>query len=213
MNDNYNENKKNRNKIEMIGYGIFLIIVLIIDFASRGNSTELNDIMDNYNSSYSENNTNEKNVISLFDKYTYSIEATINDKNYIFNGKYDNDILTINKVDGDNTIKYEYKNNYYYLVDTNEMVSENIYSPLDSKYLNIDLINQYLNVSKYEDNQYRVYLKDIVLGNTSDEYITISYTSNLNEINISVNYTNLFKNFNNDIEKYLVVMKYNKVID
>ncbi len=213
MNDNYNENKKNRNKIEMIGYGIFLIIVLIIVFASRGNSTELNDIMDNYNSSYSKNNTNEKNVISLFDKYTYSIEATINDKNYIFNGKYDNDILTINKVDGDNTIKYEYKNNYYYLVDTNEMVSENIYSPLDSKYLNIDLINQYLNVSKYEDNQYRVYLKDIVLGNTSDEYITISYTSNLNEINISVNYTNLFKNFNNDIEKYLVVMKYNKVID
>ena len=133
MYDNYNENKKNRNKIEMIGYGIFLIIVLIIVFASRGNSTELNDIMDNYNSSYSKNNTNEKNVISLFDKYTYSIEATINDKNYIFNGKYDNDILTINKVDGDNTIKYEYKNNYYYLVDTNEMVSENIYSPLDSK--------------------------------------------------------------------------------
>ncbi len=211
MIEKYKNDKKYRNKVQLIGYGIFLIIAIIFASAGRGASS-LDEIMNNYTSDNISNYSVDY-VISLFDKYTYNYNVNINEKSYVFSGEYNDNILTINKVDDDNTIRYEYKNNNYYLVDTNEIVNENIYNPVDSKYFDIDLINQYLSKAKYEDNIYKVYLKDIILGNTSEEYITISYTSNLNEININVDYTKLLNNFNNDIKKYLVTMKYNKIID
>lgn len=210
MIEKYKEDKNYRNKIKLIGYGIFIIIAII--FAMNGNNTfSKENIMDNSTSIILDDNDTKK--INLFDNYTYNINVSINDNNYIFSGKYNNNVLTILKEEGDNVIEYQYRDNNYYLVDTNEIVNEDIYNPVDSKYLDINLINQYLNISKYEDNEYKVYLKDIILGNQSNDYITINYTNNLNEINIIVDYTKLLKYFNNNVEKYIITMKYNKIID
>lgn len=201
------EDKKYRAKIELIGYGIFILIAIMFAISGRNNANT-NSSNNNYNDIIENTNTT-TNVINLFDKYSYSTKVEINENIYEFNGEYSNNILIINK----DNIKYAYKDNNYYMVDTNEIVNEDIYAPVESKYLSIDLINKYIKISKYMDNEYRVYLKDIIIGNDSDNYITIVYSSNLNEININIDYTNLLKCFDNTINKYLVIMKYTKVID
>ena len=80
---------------------------------------------------------------------------------------------------------------------------EEIYDIVNSDYLNLTTINQYLSKSTKIDNQYLVYLKDIILGNNSDDYIQIT----INENNIDINYTSLVKTFDKSIEKYLVSIK------
>ena len=77
---------------------------------------------------------------------------------------------------------------------------DEVYNIIDYNYLNLDIINQYLSKSKIENKKNIVYLKDIILGNTSEEYITISIDDNI----VNVDYTALMNNFNKSVEKNIV---------
>ena len=54
--------------------------------------------------------------------------------------------------------------------------------------------------SKIENKKNIVFLKDIIFGNTSEEYITISIDDNI----VNVDYTALMNNFNKSVEKNIV---------
>ena len=55
-------------------------------------------------------------------------------------------------------------------------------------------------MSTKKDNQYLVYLKDIVLGSDSQEYITITKE----EDKINIDYTSLMNQFDKTIDNYTV---------
>ena len=78
-----------------------------------------------------------------------------------------------------------------------------MYDIVNINYINLNTINEYLKTSHKNNNQYIVYLKDIILENESDDYFIILV--NDNEINID--YTPLEKIINNNIEKYKVHIK------
>lgn len=206
--------KKYRAKINLIGYGIFVVIVII--YAVLGNRDNIQSMMNEYkdiNPLQEDTNVSDNNSLNiiLFDKYAYDIVVKINDIDYNYSGEYKNNVLTINK---DNVEEYIYKDNNYYIKDSNELIEKNkIYDVVVDEFIDINIINEYLRKATYDGNNYCVYLKDIILGNNGNKYIVINYSNNLNEIKIEIDYTNLFSYFNKDIEKYMVLMKYNKIID
>ena len=64
--------------------------------------------------------------------------------------------------------------------------------------MKLETINEYLKKSTKENNQYIIYLKDMILDSSSNEYISII----LDENKINVDYTSLMKKFDNEFEKY-----------
>ena len=112
------------------------------------------------------------------------------------------------KVD-DKKTNYVYQNNNYYIEDTMKIdnyiitTKDEVYDIINYNYINLSTINEYLKKATKNDNQYLVYLKDIILGNDSDDYIVID----INENNIFIDYTVLMKEFNNNLNKYQVIIE------
>ena len=104
-------------------------------------------------------------------------------------------------------------NNKYYELDNNGNYiltsSEDIYSCLDYKYMNLNYIKTLINISTNENNTYKVKLSDLILNNSSNNYIII--TIDENNKTIIIDYTELFKIDNIDITKVLVTMTYSNI--
>ena len=79
--------------------------------------------------------------------------------------------------------------------------------------MQLENINKYLLKSEKKEDKFLVYLKDIVLGNESEEYITIEIFQNIiiNQQIIKVDYTPLIKAFNSDIEKYYIQIEIEEI--
>ena len=110
---------------------------------------------------------------------------------------------TIIKEHNNITSNYLYKdNNYYQLEDDTYILTtkDNIYDVINENYLNLSSINKYLEKSQNNNNQYLVYLKDIILGESSEDYFVILINNN----KISIDYTPLMKHFNNSLKKFNV---------
>lgn len=199
--EKWNSDVRFKVKIKLTVYTLFVIFVAIFAISNRTqNATgEQND-------QYEDNdNISEKtdNIIKIPSEYNYTINITINDNNYQYSGIKKLQRESITKESNGNITNYIYEGKNYYKEENDKYVlstKEEVYDIINYDYINLDTINKYLLKSIKVDNQYLVYLKDIILGNTSDEYITITTEQN----NINLNYTALIKNFDKTIEKYLI---------
>ena len=80
---------------------------------------------------------------------------------------------------------------------------DEVYDIVNYNYLNLETINEYLSKATANNNQYLVYLKDIILGNDSEDYFVIL----INDKTIDIDYTPLMKQFNSKINNYKVTIK------
>lgn len=211
------QDKKYQAKVKLSGYGIFVLIVVLMLSVGGGNVPE-----DNYNNledNPSNNVTEEENKKIEFNKpdvNNYTYETTISTKKddiikeYYYHGKvldaYEEVVKEVEK----NFNTYRIKDNKYYLYNNDKYVlttEKEVYDILDYNYLNIDNINNYLSLSKVVDNKYQVYLKDIILDNTSEDYITI----NMENMKLNIDYTNLINVLENEeYDSYIVEIEYIK---
>lgn len=211
------QDKKYQAKVKLSGYGIFIgIVLLLVAFGGGNSNTDYeSDIDENLNN---EVNKEEDNTIS-FDKpdvnnYTYEIEI-ITKKNdienkYYYSGKVLDAYEELVKKVENKDYNYRIKDNKYYAYDNDKYVlttEKEVYDILDYSYLDIDNINNYLSISKLEDDEYRVYLKDIILDNTSEDYISI----NMNETSLKIDYTKLINILEDEeYNSYVVNIEYIK---
>lgn len=179
--EKWKKDNKFKAKVQICLYSVFIVLVAI--YAAAG-SKEIN----------------EKPIKNT---YKYQMNININDKIYNYDGAKNENEIIINKTIDDISTKYVYKDNKYYKNENNVYVlveEKEIYEAIDFSYLSIDTIDKYLKISTPIDNYYIVYLYDIILGNNSEEYITIEYKEGY----YKVDYTNLIKLFKSDIEKAIV---------
>ena len=211
MNDffkKWKEDKKYRTKIKLIIYTLFVVFVSIyaftLDTSSSNISNNTNDMKINTITKKETTNT-----INIPDEYEYTIKIDIDDKEYKYYGKKQLDKEIIQKIVDDTTTNYIYQNDKYYIEDTEEnnnyiiTTRDEVYDVINYNYINLNTINAYLSTSKKDYNQYLVYLKNIILGNDSEDYIIINITDN----NIFIDYTILMKEFNKDVDKYNVIIE------
>ena len=204
--EKWKKDNKFRAKVKLLGYLLFVIFVSLYAVSVNGN-------MDNYalkNITISQNDKvedeDDKYSISLFDKYDYAINIISNNNNYKYYGNRVDNKVTITKSIDDEEINYVYEDDKYYIqtdTGTYELVSrDEVYDVVKYNYISIDSINNYLSVAKKDGNKYLVYLKDVILGSESNDYFVIEVVNDDGKIEISIDYTQLVKEFNDDINKY-----------
>lgn len=203
--EKWKKDKRYQVKVKLLLYTSFVVIVSIFALSNR-NVNPTNTINDYYNNidnnEQTENNAN-KELMNIPEKYNYTIKVNVNEDEYIYKGTKTSVEETITKENNDITNNYLYKNGNYYIEENGEYIlttEENVYDKVSKNYIDLSIINQYLSKSYKKENRYLVYLKDIILGNNSENYITIE----INENKIEIDYTSLIENFDQNVTKYLV---------
>lgn len=198
------KDKKYQAKVKLSGYGSFVVIAIILIIIGSINNSNTNS---NYTNNDNTNDLKENNNISIKIDYPYVIELnyTTNEKENKISYSYmkkDNEIL-ITKTNNDLITNYKYIDNKYYIENNNNYILTTINKIYDINYdyLDIDNINNYLTNSTFINDKYIIYLKDIILNNDSNLYITINIIDNI----IEIDYTNLFNTINNiKYDNYIV---------
>ena len=195
------QDKKYQAKIKLSGYSIFVVIAIIMILVG-GATNNKNTIIDNglEDNKTIKDNTDTKDNKLFTISYPYIIELNYNIDNTKNNITYkysnNNNELLITKTNNDTVTNYKYISDKYYVENNDNYILTNInkvYDIIDYEYLDIDNINNYLNNATLENNIYKVYLKDIILNNTSDKYITIKLLDN----SVEIDYTYLLNTLNN----------------
>lgn len=195
------KDKRERAKLELLFYGIFFLAIIVFT-----------RILSGYNDVPKVNNT--KSFINeITDNYEYNIDINIDNNKYKYYGKRLGNNMSINKVI-DNKYDYFYKmGNKYYILDTNGnyiLTSvEDIYNYIDYRYLDISNIKEYIKLSTKDNNNYNIKVSDLILNSNNTNNITIS----IDELNntITLDYTELFKIDNNNLNKEIVTIKYTNI--
>ena len=206
--EKWRSDKKCRAKMKLLLYGIFIFCVSIYAISLNKN-VQLND-NDNHHLLDNEVHNRNESIITIPKKYNYIINITIDDNNYKYYGTVFPNKTTITKELNNISINYVYENNEYYIEDNNlyiKTTKDEIYDIIKYNYINLETIDEYLSKATKSNNQYLVYLKDIILGNDSDEYLVIL----INDNTINIDYTPLMKQFNNDIKSYQVSIQIEEI--
>ena len=193
---------KFKAKAELGIYTLFVVAVSVFAISTRGNVPSNTTSFENKENNQIEESENNF-LIEIPTEYKYTKNITINKEIYQYNGYKKEDQESITKIVGNETIEYLFQNNNYYRNEEGSYIlttKEEVYDKVEQNYLNLETINKYLEKSTKEENKYLVYLKDIIIGNDSQEYITITKEEN----KITINYTSLINLFDQKINEYLV---------
>lgn len=195
------KDKRERAKLELLFYGIFFLVIIVFT-----------RILSGYNDVPKVNNT-KSFIDEIVDNYEYNIDINIDNNNYKYYGKRLGNNMSINKV-VDNKYDYFYKmGDKYYILDNNGnyiLTSvEDIYNYIDYRYLDISNIKEYIKLGTKDNNIYNIKVSDIILNSNNTNNITIS----IDELNntIILDYTELFKIDNNNLNKEIVTIKYTNI--
>lgn len=195
------KDKRERAKLELLFYGIFFLAIIVFTRILSGH----NDVP---------KVTATKSFINeITDNYEYNIDINIDNNKYKYYGKRLGNNMSINKVI-DNKYDYFYKmGNKYYILDTNGnyiLTSvEDIYNYIDYRYLDISNIKEYIKLGTKDNNNYNIKVSDIILNSNNTNNITISIDESNNTI--TLDYTELFKIDNNNLNKEIVTIKYTNI--
>ena len=197
------KDKRGRAKIKLALYLIFFIGVII--FAR----------VLNYQNSKLENNNlgNNSFITELKDNFEYNINININDDNYNYHGRKLGNNESITRISNDNEDYYYAMSNKYYELDNNGnyilTTKDEVYSYINYKYFDINYIKELINIASKENDIYKVKLSTLILNNTTDNYITI--TVNEESKSIVIDYTELFKIDDDNINKVIITMIFSNI--
>ncbi len=197
------KDKRERAKIELMLYGIFFLVIIIFARISSSMSTNIPK----------DNDINNTFIDEITDNYQYDIDITIDNNKYKYFGKKLGNNMSITRIVGTKEEYFYQMNDKYYILDTKGnyilTTAEDIYPYIEYRYLNINNIKQFIKLGTKNDTVYSVKVSDIVLNNNSTDTITL--TVNEEDKNILIDYTNLFKIDNNNINKVEVNIKYSNI--
>ena len=218
----YKNDKKYKAKIELTGYGILIVIILIFANIASPTTSQLNN--NNQNNETNQNITNEeektKNLLDrITNNYQYDININViknNEEiiNYRYHGRSYDNTLEINK-DINNSINTYYKiDDYYYKKGEEDYLlatKEEIYDLISNEYIELNELLKYIkeasldHVTNYSNGKkeslYTLYLRDIIINNKTEDTVIINITEENETLNVSVDYTNLIKIMDNTVKE------------
>ena len=205
----WKKDNKFRTKVKLGLYVLFIVIVSVYALSLNSDVVidNLDDNIDNNVIDKIENkdDINEKDMINVSNIDKKTINIRIDEDEIIYKITYDKDKETIIKEYDDKIEEYIYEDGEFYLLSDGEYIITTIdmvYDVIKYNYLDLSTINKYLEKAKNNNQQYMVYLEDVILGVDSDDYFIIQ----INGDKINVDYTPMIKYFSNDINGCFVDM-------
>ena len=204
--EKWKSDSKFKTKIKLSISSLFVLIVAIFAITSNEVNTSTNSA---YTDGAQEQVNNEENNfeqeylrITIPEEYTYITKILINNEQRSYRGTKNKQKENITKI-SNQTTNYIYQEGKYYKKENLEYVlttKEEIYDIISNGYLKLETINKYLSKSHKKNDKNIVYIKDIILGSDSEEYITITIEKN----KIQIDYTPLMHLFDNSIRSCMV---------
>ena len=197
MNDFFGKMKEDSRfnaLVKLAGYSIIVVVAIIFILVSPNNTVFTGNSDDAV-----------KTILKLPEKYQYTFTINKDDKVVSYKGDYNNSEII--KKESDIETVYKIVDNNYYLSsgdDLKKISVDEVYDVVPYDYVNVDWINKLVNLSKEKDDILIVYIKDIVTDSNTEEYITMNVGSN----ELSVDYTNLMKITDENINNCTLVFEY-----
>lgn len=232
--------KKYNAKVQFIGYGVFILLIVVFLNISSMNSginsgveNTVNDFLDEDNIIDDNSNEEDNSELSLLDKlndnYEYDIKLEVTKNSEIIKQRYygksfGNNVLINKEVNGVNSTYYNVSNYYYADSDSGEydlVQGSVIYDLIEGKYIEaLDVLrlikkasleHVITSSSGAKEEVYNLLVRDIVISNKSDDIITINLIEDEDKLSIDIDYTNLLKVFDKTIEKCNISYEYTKI--
>lgn len=215
-------NKKYRAKIELISYGILILIIIIYANFSSINNNNYNYTKDTNTSADNEKTKDTVLYNEIKDDYKANITVTTIKDGLVSNRKYEvikeNTETIVNILD--NNTQYKLSDTGEFYTSDNILTEESqIFDLVSYKYLDFSNIKKYISkgtvdyTTKYssglELTSYKILLRDLLLDNTTDEYITINVTNEQAKVIMDIDYTALLKS--NIIDSCNIKIEYSDI--
>lgn len=225
----YKNDKKYNSAVKLTGYVIFVLtVVLMINLSSLNNSYSNG----NFTKPIPNNEEvveNTKLIETIKNNYRYDITIDITKNTdevikYHYYGKSYEDTTEMYKDLNESTFIF-YKVGESYYTPTNDgyqkIETKQVYDNNNPKYVELTGLLNYLkeasldHFTNYSSGKkeyiYHLYLKDIILSNKTNDYITIKAIEENEVLSINVDYTNLIVNQDNSIKNYTINYVFNDI--
>ncbi len=230
--EKYKTDEKYRAKTKLIGYGIFIaILILIVDIASINSSSSENIISLNKEKN---SETNEKEVLTeenllnrINDNYEYIIQIHLskeNEEDITYTGKRYKEDIEINKTYQSTTEKYIKNKEKYYRENNGqyeEITPTTIFDKVSEKYIQLSEVKTLISKAilnhetKYSTGKkeyvYDLKVKDIIKSHQDLDTIEITVTEENNTLTIETDITKLLEKENKEIKKCFITYKYENI--
>lgn len=230
--EKYKTDEKYRAKTKLIGYGIFIaILILIVDIASINSSSSENIISLNKEKN---SETNEKEVLTeenllnrINDNYEYNIQIHLskeNEEDITYTGKRYKEDVEINKTYQSTTEKYIKNKEKYYRENNGqyeEITPTTIFDKVSEKYIQLSEVKTLISKAilnhetKYSTGKkeyvYDLKVKDIIKSHQDLDTIEITVTEENNTLTIETDITKLIEKENKEIKKCFITYKYENI--
>lgn len=200
--EKYKTDQQYRAKIKLCIYGMFIILVTIYAISLNKKipvkNSDLN-MTDSQDEKEIKETINNESLIEITTEIKYKVVVSTEKLKYEYLIEKSNQKEYITKIINNDQEEYLYDENNYYKKENNNYTKIKKYEiddNIDYDYLRLETINLYINKGTKNNNDYLIYIKDIIIGNNSDDYFVI----NLNDNKIFIDYTPLIKNFNKDLK-------------
>ena len=233
----YKTDKKFNAKVQLIGYGIFIFIVIIgLNISAASGNRSNRDITSMKSSINNQTNRTTNKKIALLQKinnnYEYDIKVelttkkdeTTETKKVEYSGKsYKNNMEIIKKDNNESKTYYKIDSRYYKKEnDDFEIIkSDEIYDTLEKEYIELDNIKEYLDkstldhVTEYSSGKkeyvYHMRVKEIIKSYPEIDEIEIKALEENNTLTIEIDYLSLMKVLSRDNESCIVTYTYKNI--
>lgn len=228
----FRSDKKYNAKVQLIGYGIFILVVIIgVNIsggtANRGSMVPSNRV-GSENTSKDDTSLLEGSNVS----YQYDVVMDVRYKNILdeevssnvsYSGKKYKDVMEITKkVDDESGLYYKNDSRYYSKTDNNLgfVKDDVIYDIVDADYIEIDNIIKLINkasldhVTGYSSGRkeyvYNLKVRDLVVSYQMEDVIEFNVVEENSTLNISVDFSSLFKVIDKNILGCKIVYNVNR---
>ena len=235
--EKYKTDKKFNAKVQLIGYGIFILILIVfLNISSLGNNSSSNITSFKNSTNNHQQSKIDNQQINLLQKlsnnYEYDIKAKITTKRddnketkevEYYGKSAKNNMEIIKKVDN-TTINYYKVDNRYYTKEGNNftLIKDNeIYNILEKEYVELNYIKEYIEKSsldhktEYSNGKkeyvYHMKVKEIIKSYPEIDEIEINITEEDNTLTIKIDYITLMKALNMKIEECEVTYTYKNI--
>lgn len=205
--EKWNSDSRFKTKVKLGTSSLFVLLVAVFAVTSNGvnhaNNTSYVEENNNTINETNDINNQEPQLIKIPEEYNYTTNIVINGEKYSYIGTKYKQKENITKISNDVNINYIYQESNYYKEENSEYIltsKEDVYDIINSNYLKLETINQYLTKSLKQEETNIVQLKDIILGIENEGYITITLNNNKTKID----YTSLIKEFDKSIESCII---------
>ncbi len=232
--------KKYKAKVEIIGYGVFIVVlILYLNIANMGSSIPSNTVSTgNSNTNTDLENSNLDLFKELKDNYQYDVEVVVkmnnventddslDEQKIHYSGKVFSNNMEINQeYNGESSTYYKVDDFYYQRLSTEEEFGlvevSTIYPLIDSKYIEIAEVKKLIDtasldhVTNYSSGKketiYHLMVKDVIRSYQDDDVVEISIVIENDTVTMTIDYSLLMKVINEKIEECQVKFIYTNI--